>query len=73
MYYLHACLAREQIVGWYHTGPKLHPNDIAVHERLSQYCQSPVSVDDYSVCHGNMFTTGTSSDRCIIEGTRITD
>ena len=37
--------AREQIVGWYHTGPKLHPNDIAVHERLSQYCQSPVSVE----------------------------
>ena len=20
--------AKERIVGWYHTGPKLHPNDI---------------------------------------------
>lgn len=46
-------------MGWYHTGPKLHPNDIAVHERLSQYCHSPVSVDFatiyvvcfYQACH----------------------
>ena len=42
-------LAREHVVGWYHTGPKLHPNDIAVHERLSQYCQSPVSDGAYNI------------------------
>lgn len=34
--------AREHVVGWYHTGPKLHPNDIAIHELLGKYCNSPV-------------------------------
>ena len=35
--------AREHIVGWYHTGPKLHPNDIAIHELMDKYCANPVS------------------------------
>ena len=35
--------AREHIVGWYHTGPKLHPNDIAIHELIGKYCTNPVS------------------------------
>ena len=34
--------AREFVVGWYHTGPKLHPNDIAIQELLSKYCNNPV-------------------------------
>lgn len=33
------CLAREKIVGWYHTGPKLHPNDIKVNELVNELVQ----------------------------------
>lgn len=35
-------LARERIVGWYHTGPKLHKNDIAINELMKQYCSNSV-------------------------------
>jgi len=34
--------ARERIVGWYHTGPKLHPNDIAINELLRRYCPNSI-------------------------------
>ncbi|XP_023371563.1 26S proteasome non-ATPase regulatory subunit 7-like [Otolemur garnettii] len=30
--------ARERIVGWYRTGPKLHKNDIAINELMKGYC-----------------------------------
>jgi hypothetical protein len=30
--------AKERIVGWYHTGPKLHQNDIRVHDLVKRYC-----------------------------------
>lgn len=36
--------AKERIVGWYHTGPKLHPNDIAINDLLRQYCKQSVLV-----------------------------
>ncbi|XP_022091991.1 26S proteasome non-ATPase regulatory subunit 7-like [Acanthaster planci] len=36
--------AREKIVGWYHTGPKLHQNDIGINEVIRQYCPSSVLV-----------------------------
>ncbi|XP_055998013.1 26S proteasome non-ATPase regulatory subunit 7-like [Ostrea edulis] len=36
--------ARERIVGWYHTGPKLHQNDVAVNELLRRYCPNSVLV-----------------------------
>jgi len=36
--------AREKLVGWYHTGPKLHQNDIAVNELVRQYCLNNTSV-----------------------------
>lgn len=36
--------AREKIVGWYHTGPKLHPNDIAINELIKKYNSNPVLV-----------------------------
>ena len=36
--------AREKIVGWYHTGPKLHPNDIAINELIKNYNPNPVLV-----------------------------
>lgn len=36
--------AKERIVGWYHTGPKLHQNDIAINELVRKYCPSSVLV-----------------------------
>lgn len=36
--------AREKIVGWYHTGPKLHPNDIAINNLTCKYCPNSVLV-----------------------------
>lgn len=36
--------ARERVVGWYHTGPKLHQNDIAVNELIRRYCPNSVLV-----------------------------
>nr|CAI5822051.1 unnamed protein product [Callosobruchus analis] len=32
--------ARERVVGWYHTGPKLHQNDIAINELVRRYVLS---------------------------------
>ncbi|XP_059483280.1 26S proteasome non-ATPase regulatory subunit 7 [Neocloeon triangulifer] len=36
--------AREKIVGWYHTGPKLHNNDVAINELVRRYCPNSVLV-----------------------------
>ncbi|KAB7502147.1 26S proteasome non-ATPase regulatory subunit 7 [Armadillidium nasatum] len=36
--------AREKIVGWYHTGPKLHQNDIAINDLIRRYCSNSVLV-----------------------------
>lgn len=36
--------AREKIVGWYHTGPKLCSNDIAIHDLIKRYNQHAVLV-----------------------------
>jgi len=36
--------AKEKIVGWYHTGPKLHPNDIKINDIIKQYCPDSVLV-----------------------------
>ncbi|KAI0981626.1 hypothetical protein GJ496_001999 [Pomphorhynchus laevis] len=36
--------ARERIVGWYHTGPKLRPSDIAITERIQKYFVNAVLV-----------------------------
>lgn len=37
-------LARERIVGWYHTGPKLHRNDISINEIIRGYHPDSVLV-----------------------------
>lgn len=37
-------LARERIVGWYHTGPKLHRNDISINELVREYHPDSVLV-----------------------------
>jgi len=36
--------AKERVVGWYHTGPKLHPNDIAINEMIRRYNPNAVLV-----------------------------
>uniref|UniRef100_A0A7S2ZQY0 MPN domain-containing protein n=2 Tax=Rhodosorus marinus TaxID=101924 RepID=A0A7S2ZQY0_9RHOD len=36
--------AREQIVGWYSTGPKIRPSDLDINELLRNYCANPVLV-----------------------------
>jgi len=37
-------LAREVVVGWYSTGPKIRENDIQINELIRKYCASPVFV-----------------------------
>jgi 26S proteasome regulatory subunit N8 len=36
--------AREHIVGWYSTGPKIRPADLDVNELFRRYCSNPVLV-----------------------------
>merc|ERR1712200_62823 len=36
--------AKERVVGWYHTGPKLHQNDILINDLIRKYCPNPVLV-----------------------------
>eukprot|EP00092_Neocalanus_flemingeri_P017329 GFUD01018742.1.p1 GENE.GFUD01018742.1~~GFUD01018742.1.p1 ORF type:complete len:320 (-),score=103.02 GFUD01018742.1:126-1085(-) len=36
--------AKERIVGWYHTGPKLHQNDIFINDLIRKYCPNSVLV-----------------------------
>lgn len=31
-------------MGWYHTGPKLHQNDVAINELIRRYCPNSVLV-----------------------------
>jgi len=31
--------AREKLVGWYSTGPKISPNDLDIHHMFSRYCK----------------------------------
>ena len=36
--------AKEKIVGWYHTGPKLKQNDMEINELMRQFVPNPVLV-----------------------------
>lgn len=36
--------AKEKVVGWYHTGPKIKSNDIEINELMRKYCANPVMV-----------------------------
>merc|ERR1711997_724028 len=36
--------AKERIVGLYHTGPKLHQNDIKINDKIREYCPQSVLV-----------------------------
>lgn len=44
IYCLFVFEAREKIVGWYHTGPRLHRNDIAINDLIKAYNQNAVLV-----------------------------
>lgn len=36
--------ARERVVGWYSTGPKIHSGDLDINELIRNYCAAPVLV-----------------------------
>jgi len=36
--------AKEKVIGWYSTGPKLRPSDIEINELFRSYCSHPVYV-----------------------------
>lgn len=36
--------AKERVIGWYHTGPKLHPNDIRINELVRRFNPNSVLV-----------------------------
>lgn len=36
--------AKEKLIGWYHTGPKLRSTDLEINEVFKRYCPRPVMV-----------------------------
>lgn len=34
--------AKEKVVGWYHSGPKLSPSDLKINEVFRKYCSNPL-------------------------------
>ena len=44
IYFLRKVNAKERVVGWYHTGPKLHQNDILINDLIRKYCPNSVLV-----------------------------
>ncbi|KAI4292902.1 26S proteasome regulatory subunit N8 [Pancytospora philotis] len=38
----HKVNSKESIVGWYHSGPKLHGSDIHISKALVRYCPAPI-------------------------------
>merc|ERR1719217_444666 len=36
--------AKERVVGWYSTGPRIKPSDLSIHELYRRYCPEPVLV-----------------------------
>jgi proteasome lid subunit RPN8/RPN11 len=36
--------AREHVVGWYSTGPRLREADLSMHQLMTNYCSNPVLV-----------------------------
>lgn len=46
-----ACAARERIIGWYHTGPRLREADLDIHQLLCNYVDNPILViSEVQVC-----------------------
>lgn len=42
----HVCcdVAKEKVVGWYHTGPRLRQSDLDITELMARYCDNPLLV-----------------------------
>ena len=38
------CSARERVVGWYSTGPRLREADLDINDLVSNYCDNPLLV-----------------------------
>jgi JAB1/Mov34/MPN/PAD-1 ubiquitin protease len=36
--------ARERVLGWYHTGPRLREADLDIHNLMTRYCETPILV-----------------------------
>ncbi|KNZ61871.1 26S proteasome regulatory subunit N8 [Puccinia sorghi] len=36
--------AKEKLIGWYHTGPKLRPTDLEINQVFKRYCPRPLMV-----------------------------
>ena len=36
--------AKEKVVGWYHTGPRLRQSDLDITELMARYCDHPLLV-----------------------------
>ena len=39
-----AVAARENVVGWYHTGPRLRQSDLDITDLMASYCETPLLV-----------------------------
>jgi 26S proteasome regulatory subunit N8 len=37
-------IAREKLIGWYHTGPKLRSSDLEINQVIKRYTSKPVMV-----------------------------
>ncbi|PLW18664.1 hypothetical protein PCANC_13297 [Puccinia coronata f. sp. avenae] len=53
--------AKEKLIGWYHTGPKLRSTDLEINEVFKRYCPRPV-----------MVIVDVSADRGVVKGS-VTD
>lgn len=40
----HCCSARERMIGWYHTGPKLRASDQEINDLFKKFIARPVMV-----------------------------
>lgn len=58
-----ACAAREHVIGWYSTGPRLREADLSIQQLMTNYCSNPVLV----ICEVEVSssTLGTSPHSCM--------
>ena len=48
------CAARENIIGWYSTGPRLRPADLDINGLICKYCTDPILV----ICEVKVCSSG---------------
>lgn len=54
--------ARERVIGWYHTGPRLRESDLDIHGLLGNYCSNPLLL----ICEVQV-----RSSRCMVWGSMV--